>query len=178
MRNATASQTVGPFLHIGFDWFDNGELFATTESSAKRIVVQGKLYDGDGMPISDGVIELWQADAKGRYAKDASAGGFGRVASGAGGAFRFCTVKPGRVAGPGGVLQAPHIVVSIFARGLLKRLATRINFPDEPANACGPILALVPAERRATLIARPAGDAMLEWDARIQGKNETVFFHF
>ena len=175
MRHTTASQTVGPFLHIGFDWFDNGELFASAVSG-ERIVISGKLYDGDGTPISDGVIELWQADAEGRYAADASAGGFGRVATSTDGAFRFSTIKPGRVAGPDGALQSPHIVVSIFARGLLKRLATRIYFPDEPANADDPILALVPADRRATLIARPGGDGMLEWEARIQGKDETVFF--
>lgn len=184
MPHATASQTVGPFLHIGFAWMDNGDLLAVAGSSivGERIVIHGKLFDGDGAPISDCAIEIWQADSEGRYAHAGDRGepsaftGFGRVATDADGAFRFSTIKPGRVAGPNGTLQAPHIVVSVLARGVLKRLATRIYFPDDAANADDPILALVPAERRATLIAKRRDDATLEWNVRIQGETETVFF--
>lgn len=187
MPHATASQTVGPFAHIGFHWLENGDLLAAAPIDGERIVIAGKLFDAEGESISDGVIEIWQADAQGRYAhpEDPSAEapasgagftGFGRVATDADGAFRFSTLKPGRVAGPEGALQAPHIVVSVFARGVTKRLATRIYFPDEPANDDDPILALVPAGRRATLIARRLADATLEWNVRIQGEGETVFF--
>ncbi len=104
--------------------------------------------------------------------------GFGRVPTDAKGAFRFSTIKPGRVPGPGGRLQAPHLVVAVFMRGLLKHLATRIYFPDEPANAEDPILKLVPAPRRATLIAKHKAKGVLEWNILLQGRNETVFFDF
>jgi protocatechuate 3,4-dioxygenase alpha subunit len=132
------------------------------------------------------MLETWQADAQGRYAHPAdgrplasnSFRGFGRVATDKDGGFFFATIKPGQVNGPGGALQAPHINVGLFARGLLKRLFTRIYFAGEPTNAADPILALVPAERRATLLAKPdpAKPGLWRFDIHLQGSDETVFF--
>jgi protocatechuate 3,4-dioxygenase alpha subunit len=102
--------------------------------------------------------------------------GFGRVPTDAEGRFRFFTIKPGPVADPYGGFQAPHVVVSVFMRGLLKRLVTRVYFPDEPRNADDRVLGLVPVERRATLVARPMAHGALEWDIILQGAGETVFF--
>ncbi|HEU4440966.1 MAG TPA: protocatechuate 3,4-dioxygenase subunit alpha, partial [Burkholderiales bacterium] len=140
-----------------------------------------------GVGVGDGLIEIWQANAAGKYAhpedkqnKPLERGwrGFGRIPTDVKGGFEFNTIKPGRVPGPDGKLQAPHLVVAVFMRGLLKHLATRIYFPDEPANTEDPILKLVPAARRATLVARRAGKNALEWNVILQGKNETVFFDF
>jgi protocatechuate 3,4-dioxygenase alpha subunit len=143
--------------------------------------------DGDGAPIPDAVLEVWQADAHGRYAhaedrqdkpKDAGFTGYGRIGTDKDGVFRFTTVKPGAVPGPGNSLQAPHILVALFMRGLLKHLYTRIYFSDEAAaNATDPVLGLIddPA-RRATLIAQRAdGTAEYRWDIAMQGNKETVF---
>ncbi len=186
----TASQTVGPFLHIGMDGLNNDNL-AADGVTGERIGITGHLYDGDGKPVSDGVIEIWQANAHGRYAHpedtrplplEPDFTGFGRIPTNDDGRFSFMTVKPGSVPGPDGKPQAPHIVVSVFARGLINRLVTRIYFPDEPANADDPVLALVPAARRETLIARhvDGSDGALEWNILIQGdwhdQGETVFF--
>ncbi|HZV65576.1 MAG TPA: protocatechuate 3,4-dioxygenase subunit alpha [Telluria sp.] len=179
----TASQTVGPFLHIGMDWLNNGEL----AGSGERIVLEGQVRDAGGAPVPDAVIEIWQANAGGRYAHpddprglptDAGFAGFGRLPTDAEGCFRFGTVKPGRVPGPGGSLQAPHIVVLVFMRGLLKHLVTRVYFPGDPANGEDPVLKLVPSERRATLVAQAAAGrpGVLEWTIRLQGDEETVFF--
>jgi protocatechuate 3,4-dioxygenase, alpha subunit len=187
----TASQTIGPYLHIGTDWLNTATL-AGAEIAGEHIVLQGRLLDGDGMPVSDGLVELWQANSHGKYAHpedrrdlplEAGFRGFGRVPTDGDGFFRFSTIKPGRVPGPDHTLQAPHIAVQVFARGLLKQLVTRVYFPDEPANADDPVLALVPAERRTTLIARRAAqENVLEWDIVLQaGANghadETVFFN-
>jgi protocatechuate 3,4-dioxygenase alpha subunit len=182
----TSSQTVGPFLHIGTDWLNTANLVGENVSG-ERIVIEGRLLDGNGSPVPDGLIEIWQANAHGKYAhpddardlpREPGFRGFGRVPTDDTGGFRFTTVKPGRVPGAGGGLQAPHIVVSIFARGLLKQLVSRIYFPDGEGNADDPILRMVPAERRATLIARPvSGKAgTLEWNVVMQGEEETVFF--
>src|SRR5450432_232989 len=182
----TASQTVGPYLKIGFATLGTSTI-ATTGATGERITVQGRLYDGDRKPVNDGALEIWQANAQGKYASPADtrdvpieAGfrGFGRILTGADGEFRLTTIKPGRVPGPGGALQAPHLSVVIFMRGSLRHLLTRIYFPDDPANAEDPILKLVPADRRATLFARAAAPATLEWDIHMQGANETVFFDF
>jgi protocatechuate 3,4-dioxygenase alpha subunit len=130
-------------------------------------------------------VEIWQADAQGRYAhpEDTRAvpltpgfRGFGRVPTDGDGRFRFFTIKPGTVADPQGGLQAPHLVVSVFLRGLLKRLVTRVYFPDEPRNADDRVLRLVPAERRGTLVARQTASDELAWDIILQGVGETVFF--
>jgi protocatechuate 3,4-dioxygenase, alpha subunit len=183
---ATGSQTVGPYLHIGLDWLNTRDI-AGKAIAGERISVQGRLIDGDGNGVSDGLIEIWQANAAGKYAhpedkqkKALEKGwrGFGRIPTDAKGGFRFTTIKPGRVPAPGGGLQAPHLVVSVFMRGLLKQLATRIYFPDEAAaNAEDPILRLVPSARRATLIPKKKGK-VLEWNIVLQGKNETAFLDY
>jgi protocatechuate 3,4-dioxygenase, alpha subunit len=183
---ASGSQTVGPYLHIGLDWLVTRNI-AGRAIKGERVTISGRLLDGDGIGVSDGLIEIWQANSRGKYAhpedrqaKPLERGwrGFGRIPTDASGAFRFITIKPGRVPGPQGRPQAPHLVVSVFMRGLLKHLATRIYFPDEAANAEDPILELVPAPRRGTLIARRRGENLLEWDIHLQGRDETVFFDF
>ena len=183
---ASGQQTVGPYLHIGLDWLTTRDI-AGRGVKGERVKIAGRLIDGDGVGVGDGLVEIWQANAAGKYAhpedpqnKPLERGwrGFGRIPTDAKGGFEFSTVKPGRVAGPEGKLQAPHLVVAVFMRGLLKHLATRIYFPDEPANSEDPILKLVPAARRATLVARRAGRNALEWNVILQGKNETVFFDF
>jgi protocatechuate 3,4-dioxygenase alpha subunit len=155
--------------------------------SGERVTIQGRLLDGNRVGVNDGMVEIWQANAHGKYAhpedrqkKPLQRGfkGFGRIPTDARGAFRFSTIKPGRVPGPGGKLQAPHLVVSVFMRGLLKHLATRIYFPDEVANAEDTVLKLVPAPRRSTLIARPKSRSVLEWNIVLQGRGETVFFDY
>jgi len=173
---ATTSQTVGPYLHIGLAWLITENL-AQTGVGGERISIEGRVLDGDGNPVNDALVEIWQADADGRYAAKGFRG-FGRSATDDKGGFRFHTIKPGRVAGPAGKLQAPHIAVNVFMRGLLKQLVTRIYFADEPANAGDPVLSLVPADRRATLIAKPAmgKPGALEWNVILQGRDETVFF--
>jgi protocatechuate 3,4-dioxygenase, alpha subunit len=180
----TPPQTVGPFFHIGLSWLGTADL-AGPGARGERVAVAGRVLDGDGRPVPDALLEFWQANADGRYAHpedggpaplDPALGGFGRVAVDAGGAFRISTVKPGRVPGPGGRLQAPHLVVAVFMRGLLRHLATRVYFPGDPANAEDPVLELVEPSRRATLVARPRGAGELAWDVVLQGEGETVFF--
>jgi protocatechuate 3,4-dioxygenase alpha subunit len=169
---ATGSQTVGPYFRIGMSWGYVDTLVADDDD--RRITIKGRLLDGDGTAVPDGCLEIWQADGDGKYAspdEPSAFKGFARVATDAGGAFRVTTIKPGTVAG-----QAPHLVVSVFARGLLKRLVTRMYFPDDAAHATDPVLALVPPERRHTLIARPGRAGMLEWNVVLQGEDETVFF--
>jgi len=184
----TPSQTVGPFfskalIHEG--WND----LTTRGASGQIIVITGRVLDGDGTPVPDALLEIWQANAAGRYNHpddtrdtplDPHFSGFGRVGTDAQGRFRFRTITPGSVPGVGASLQAPHINVSVFARGLLKRLVTRIYFPDEPLNARDPVLTALPdTARRATLIARPAeGESKLElhFDIVLQGDYKTVFF--
>jgi protocatechuate 3,4-dioxygenase, alpha subunit len=181
---ATGNQTVGPYLHIGLTWLFTRDI-AARGVKGERVSVEGRLLDADGAGVGDGLIEIWQANAQGRYAHpedqqrsalDKRFRGFGRIPTDAKGAFRFTTIKPGPVPGPGGKPQAPHLVVSVFMRGMLKHLATRMYFPAEPANAADPVLQLVPAARRATLIAQQKGKGMLRWDINLQGRNETVFF--
>lgn len=149
------------------------------------IDIVGSVLDADGEPVGDALVEIWQANPQGRYASGADGRmelaldpnflGFGRSSTGVSGVYRFRTVKPGRVPGPGNALQAPHIAVGVMGRGLLKRLVTRIYFEDEPSNAEDPILALVPEARRDTLVARREGGAW-RFDIRLQGEAETVFF--
>lgn len=172
---ASTSQTIGPYLRIGLEWMVIEDL-AAKGVAGERITLQGRVVDGDGKPVNDAAVELWQADADGKY--DGAFRGFGRSLTDEGGNFRFRTIKPGRVPGPQGRLQAPHVVVTIFMRGLLKQLLTRVYFPDEPANAEDPVLALVPAARRGTLVAAKKGGGVLEWNVVLQGANETVFFDF
>ena len=151
-----------------------------------HIRIEGRVLDGEGNVAPDAMVEIWQADHQGRYAHPAdgrplasnSFRGFGRCATDKDGGFAFATIKPGAVPGPDGTTQAPHINVGIFSRGLLKRLFTRIYFAGDPANASDPILALVPADRRETLIAKPdpAKPGLYRFDIRLQGAGETVFF--
>ncbi|HYL96517.1 MAG TPA: protocatechuate 3,4-dioxygenase subunit alpha [Terriglobales bacterium] len=183
---ATTSQTVGPFFSIGLTRLNRDNL-AAPSVSGERVSIEGRVLDGDGTPVPDAILEIWQANAHGKYAhpddqQDKPAqpdfSGFGRIPTDADGCFRFTTIKPGQVPGPKGKLQAPHLVVSVFARGLLRRLVTRIYFPGEPANGDDFALSLVPAERRSTLIARniPGLAGALAWDVHLQGPEETVFF--
>ena len=183
MPPLTPSQTVGPFFAIGLGRLDTVDL-APPGVSGERVTVEGRVLDGDGRPVPDAVLELWQANAHGRYAHpedtqdrplEPAFRGFGRVPTDAAGRFRFATVRPGPVPGPEGTTQAPHIAVSVFARGLMCRLVTRLYFPDDPGHAADAVLARVPAERRSTLVAR-RGDGVLLWDVVLQGPAETVFF--
>jgi protocatechuate 3,4-dioxygenase alpha subunit len=183
---ATTSQTVGPYLHIGLTWLITEDL-APSGVAGERISIEGRVIDGDGKPVNDALVEIWQANANGKYAhpldrqaKPLEKGfrGFGRSATDDQGRFRFRTIKPGRVPGPDGRLQAPHIAVNVFMRGQLKQLVTRVYFPDESANAEDAVLALVPTDRRNTLIAKKASgkSGALEWNVILQGREETVFF--
>jgi protocatechuate 3,4-dioxygenase, alpha subunit len=183
---ASGSQTVGPYLHIGLTWL-NKDRIAGPGVKGERVVIQGRVLDGEGVGVNDALVEIWQANAAGKYAhpedrqKKALAKGFrgfGRIPTDAKGRFRFSTIKPGRVPGPDGKLQAPHLSVTVFMRGMLKHLSTRIYFPDESANAQDALLKLVPAARRGTLVARRKAKGLLEWDVVLQGRDETVFFDF
>ncbi len=180
----TPSQTVGPYFAIGLP-FDVGP-FAVPEGTHGAIHISGTIYDGAGMPIPDFLLETWQADPDGKFADMYEYGGpselegfrgFARYGVEDGdGTFDILTVKPGQVEGLAGTTQAPHIDVSVFARGMLHRCVTRIYFADEPqANAGDPVLARVPVERRATLLAEPH-DGGYRFDIRFQGPHETVFF--
>lgn len=183
---ATTSQTVGPFFSIGLKHLETVEL-AGPGASGQRVTIAGCVLDGDGKPVPDAILEIWQANCYGKYAHpeddqskpfDPALRGHGRILVDENGRFRFSTIKPGSVPGPDGQLQAPHIAVSVFMRGLLRRLITRIYFPEEAANAGDFVLRLVEPERQATLIARKnANEAgTLAWDVILQGPGETVFF--
>ena len=173
--HATTSQTVGPYLHIGLTWLIT-ESLAPAGVPGQRVTIRGRVLDGDGKPVNDALVEIWQADSRGNYGGKRFRG-FGRSATDDAGEFRFHTIKPGRVPGPDGKPQAPHILAVIFMRGQLKQLVSRIYFPDEPANAGDAVLALVPKERRGTLVAKKTGKpGVLEWNVILQGRGETVFF--
>jgi protocatechuate 3,4-dioxygenase, alpha subunit len=181
----TPSQTLGPFFHDALLDEDRSELVTPDHPEALRI--EGTVYDGAGEPVSDAMVEIWQANEAGRYNDprdaredlplDEGFSGFGRSGTDAGGTFSFVTVKPGRVPLPNGGMQAPHIMVSVFARGLLERVVTRIYFPDEQeANANDPVLSSVEdLGLRRTLVAHEEGDA-LRFDIHLQGENQTAFF--
>ncbi|HEY2120187.1 MAG TPA: protocatechuate 3,4-dioxygenase subunit alpha [Candidatus Acidoferrum sp.] len=185
---ATTSQTVGPFFKIGLSPLYRTEL-ASAEIPGERITIQGRVLDGQGHAIPDAVLEIWQADAEGNYSQSldfdkelggSSFFGFGRIPTDAQGSFRFSTVKPGSVPGTDGNKQAPHILVSLFMRGLLIRLVTRIYFLNDPANEKDFALQLVEPARRSTLMAIPinGNPSLLEWNVILQGEQETVFFDF
>ncbi|MGC1617372.1 MAG: protocatechuate 3,4-dioxygenase subunit alpha [Candidatus Acidiferrum sp.] len=184
--HATTWQTVGPFFKIGFSWLYR-ESLAGPQVSGERVEISGRILDGDGKAVPDGILEIWQANSNGKYThpddaqeKSTEQGftGYGRVPTNDGGRFHFSTIKPGRVPGPDGKLQAPHLAVSVFTRGLLRRLITRIYFPDEPGNAEDFALNLVESGRRGTLIAKKIDGrpGALEWNLILQGAGETVFF--
>jgi len=203
MSEITPSQTVGPFFAYGltpkgrakwdpngtYSWKETvGDNLITPDAAGQKIRIQGRVTDGDGAPINDCMLEIWQADSQGRYASpqdtrgrpNTQFKGFGRSATDRDGVYNFDTVKPGSVPGPGGKPQAPHIVVCIYSRGMLRQIYTRLYFADEAANAADPILALVPEARRGTLIAHKTGDEkgvpLYRFDIRVQGESETVFF--
>ncbi len=186
----TPSQTVGPFFGFALPWPDGP--FVVPDGTPGAVWVRGRVLDGHDEPVPDALIETWQADPDGRFdhpddPRTAGGGpapshaawgfrGFGRCPTDDAGEWAILTVKPGPVPGPDGAPQAPHIDVSVFARGLLTRLVTRIYFADEAeANASDPVLALVPEEARATLIAQPVPGGY-RFDVRLQGDRETVFF--
>ena len=177
----TPSQTIGPFFSIGLTWEDGA--FAVPEGTDGAFWIRGRVTDGDGEPVPDAVVETWQADPDGRYshpddprADGVDFRGFARAPTDRDGTFAIHTVKPGPVPGAGGATQAPHLAMSVFARGLLNRVVTRVYFADEAElNAADPVLAGLPADRRATLLAEPAEDGY-RFDVRLQGADETVFF--
>ena len=194
----TPSQTVGPFLAIGLPWPDGP--FVVADGTPGAISIEGRVFDGAGQALPDALIETWQADPASRFdhpddprgpvAPPAGFRGFGRSATDADGYYRILTLRPGPLPSPDGGTEAPHLDVSVFARGLLDRVVTRIYFADEArANAADPVLASITDEaRRATLIAvaAPGGDSaggtagadgtVFRFDITLQGENETVFF--
>jgi protocatechuate 3,4-dioxygenase alpha subunit len=192
MSGPTPSQTVGPYFTMRVAG-EGENVLTTPETVGERVRIEGFVYDGDRNHIEDALIEVWQANAAGRYHHpaddrddvplDAAFSGFGRCASDfKTGAFSFLTIKPGAVPHPSGGLQAPHLSLIIQARGMLDPTYTRVYFSDEAdANASDPVLATVPVDRRGTLIAQrvDAGDgsvATYHFDIRYQGDDETVFF--
>lgn len=205
----TPSQTVGPFFHYGLPWKGGADLVGKSDMGARpelfgeehyvlnlsapsgtpegeAIEIAGHVFDAAGAPVPDAMVELWQANAAGRYASvddtradvalDPHFVGFGRASTSAEGVWRFRTIRPGRVPGPGNSLQAPHIALSVFGRGLLKRLATRLYFADGEGNDVDPVLSVVPEARRGTLIAERREDGVWWLDIRLSGEGETVFF--
>lgn len=181
----TPSQTAGPYLRIGLI-HDRVGRELVDPSDSRAILIRGQLLDGQDEPVPDGVVEIWQANAAGRYRHELDRReelpleqgftGFGRCSTENEGWFEFVTVKPGPVPWPEGGLQAPHIAIGIFARGLLKRVVTRMYFPDEEAaNATDPVLTRLDERARSTLIARPEGRG-LRFDIRLQGPRQTTFF--
>lgn len=191
MPGITPSQTVGPFYAYGLtpngkyawnDAFTNNLL--TPDVTGDRIRISGVIYDGDGKVVPDAVLEIWQADAQGRFAdpkdsrglSNSSWRGFGRSGTTDAGEYSFDTVKPGSVPGIDGKPQAPHIVVAVFGRGMTMQSMTRIYFDDEAATASDAVMQLVPEDRRATLIAKKTAPGEYRFDVHLQGDNETVFF--
>src|SRR5262249_41939214 len=187
----TPSQTVGPFFHLGLARPEWGDLTRVGPAgglpAGQRIAIEGSVIDGDGLPVPDAMIEIWQANAAGRYNHpddpqtdkplDPNFRGYGRVATDAEGRFRVVTVNPGPVPGRGNSLQAPHISFAVFGRGLLKHLYTRLYFADEAGNANDPLLTSIEDEtaRRTLIATRAAPDAAYRFDIVLQGDNETVF---
>jgi protocatechuate 3,4-dioxygenase alpha subunit len=183
----SASQTVGPFFSIGLQHLNRADL-AVPGISGTIITIRGQIFDGDRQPVPDAMLEIWQADADGKFSEnkcEAEGGaailftGFARIPTDAEGRFELRTIKPGCVRDAGAQMQASHIAVFVFMRGLLKPLYTRIYFSDEPANDSDPVLGLVPAPRKSTLIAaKEPGSNLFRWNVVLQGENETVFFEW
>lgn len=184
----SASQTVGPFFNFGLTTNHALGIMAPDGAEGEHITLILRVIDGDGLPSpGDSMVELWQADSQGRYrhpadprsaAADKHFCGFGRLETDANGVCVFETVKPGRVPNGDGSAQAPHINVTLFARGLGKPLRTRVYFAGEAANIDDPVLALIPADRRDTLLAKPVAAQAGAWaiEIHLQGEAETVFF--
>lgn len=186
----TPSQTVGPFFHYGLFTRDNLNILVNDDTKGRRILIKGQVVDGEGHPVPDALLEIWQADSQGYYnhpsdpnhAKaDRNFKNFGRADTVNNGVYMFKTVKPGIVPFDAGRSQAPHINVRVFARGMLIHAYTRLYFGDESeANRADPVLSLVPEMRRHTLIAllQETGDLMTYcFNVVLQGEGETVFFN-
>lgn len=186
----TGSQTVGPFFSLGLLYPEaERNVLTGPQTAGERIRIEGRVLDGDGTPVPDAMVEIWQANAHGRYnhPADQSAApldldftGFGRSGTDEDGRYWFETIKPGRVAFNDQFKQAPHLNVTIFARGLLNHLVTRLYFADEPSNAEDVTLQCVPEARRATLLATREmrnGELVYCFDIVLQGANETAFFN-
>ncbi len=183
----TPSQTVGPFYSIGLTDREMNSLVSDS-THGQRIRVEGQVIDGDGKPVPDAMIEIWQANAYGRYNHpddkqekplDGSFTGWGRSGADPNGFYFFDTIKPGPVPASESSVQAPHINITVFARGMLAHAFTRIYFSDEPENETDPVLNSIIKERRQTLIAdrrEESGKTIYRFDIRLQGENETVFF--
>jgi protocatechuate 3,4-dioxygenase alpha subunit len=183
----TPSQTVGPFFSFGLTTEKCCvRNIASPQAKGERVVLTCRVLDGDGVGVPDAMVEIWQADADGIYNHpddprhkmvDPECAGFGRMGTMEDGMCEFETIKSGRVRGIGGIDQAPHLNVAVFARGMLKQLYTRIYFAGDPANDQDPVLALLPKERRQSLMAEPSlAKATWHFDIHLQGENETVFF--
>jgi len=186
LTGLTPFNTVGPFFKVMLRHRPEGsDSLVTDATRGERLTIEGRLTDGAGAPILDGLVEIWQADAAGRYRHpgdprggdaDPHFTGFGRVSTGVDGTFAFHTIRPGLISSPDGRVQAPHILVSVLARGIMTRCWTRLYFEDEDLNRTDPTLALVPAGRRDTLLARKVTDGRYRFDIVLQGERETVFF--
>ncbi len=185
MKQQSGSQTVGPYLRIGLIYGGEKQWNLVREGTVgEQIRITGVIYDGEGVPVPDAMIEIWQPDANGFFnhpndpnqAKaDPSFRGFGRSETRNGGAFEFKTIKPGSLDG-----SAPYVNVNVFARGMLVHAITRIYFADEPANETDPVLSELDEQRRQTLIATrdDSGDVpAYHFDIHVQGEQETVFFN-
>jgi protocatechuate 3,4-dioxygenase alpha subunit len=173
VHGLTPSQTVGPFLHIGLLWDDGPDV--VPDGTPGAIVLTGQIVDGAGDPVPDALVETWQCDADGRF-DNPRFRGLGRCPTDAQGRYRIRTLKPAALPATDGTVEAPHVDVSVFARGLLDRVVTRIYFADErDANAIDPVLSTVDSDRRATLVATPT-EAGYEFGVRLRGTGETVFF--
>jgi protocatechuate 3,4-dioxygenase, alpha subunit len=186
----TSSQTVGPFFSPALLREDaRRNVLIQPETAGERIRIEGRVLDGDGVPVPDALVEIWQANAHGRYNHPADQGpapldppflGFGRSGTAEDGSYWFETVKPGPVPFDGERRQAPHICVTVFSRGLLNHLVTRLYFEDEPVNAEDPVLQCVPGHRRTTLLARRehgGANVVYRFDIVLQGTGETAFFN-
>ena len=185
---ATTSQTVGPYFRIGLSYLDSSAL-CSEATPGQHITVSGQIFDADGVPVPDAQLELWQADDQGRFAGyDPSESGivsdgftgFARIPVDDRGTFKFHTVYPGSVAAQDSKSQAPHVVLMLSMRGILKHLYTRIYFAGDPLNGDDPVLSAVPSERRKTLFAELMQGSSNEylWNVRLQGADETVFFQY
>ncbi|MFC8845980.1 MULTISPECIES: protocatechuate 3,4-dioxygenase subunit alpha [unclassified Micromonospora] len=184
-HGVTPAQTVGPYLSIGLSWPDGPHV--VPPGTPGSFWVRGRITDGEGAPVVDAMVESWQADPDGRFDHPddprgartppvAGFRGFGRSETDDQGRYAILTVRPGPLPAPDGGTEAPHLNLSVFARGLLHRVVTRLYFPDEPAaNAADPVLGGVDADRRGTLIGRESADGVC-FDIRLQGDDETVFF--
>jgi len=179
--------TVGPYFSVTVTDANCVRAIAPADAKGEHLKLLCSVFDRDGKCVPDTLIEIWQANADGKYnhpddrqAKtiDATFRGFGRQITDENGACEFETIKPGRVPGRGKSLQAPHLEVGVFTRGVLKHLATRIYFSDDAANGECPVLALVPKARRATLMAQPVAGHPGTWrhEIHLSGQRETVFF--